>query len=125
VITLGSGLIGFPEETRFVLLQAGDGQSISWLQSLRTPALAFPVIDGRAVAPGYDSTNQIELARLANIDSHGVSVLVIVAARAGGAALIANLLAPIVIDSSTRMGAQVVLDSAKYSPSTPICAVAA
>jgi flagellar assembly factor FliW len=51
-------------------------------------------------------------------------VLVIVVARKDEARLMANLLAPIVVNATSGNGAQVVLDSKEYSTSTPIARAA-
>jgi flagellar assembly factor FliW len=124
VITLNGGLIGFPEETRFVLLKPENDRSIAWLQSLSTPELAVPVVDGSAITNGYAANNVKELAKQAAINADTMSLLVIVAARAQEPRLVANMMAPIVLDSQSRTGAQVVLDSKEMSAATPIAAVA-
>jgi flagellar assembly factor FliW len=123
VITLNTGLIGFPGETRFVLLKPAKGQTVSWLQSLTTPELAFPVVDGGSIAGGYATNSVKDVAKQAAINTQDLSVLVIVATRSGEQRLIANLLAPIVVDAQSRQGAQVVLDADRYSAATPIAAV--
>ena len=124
VITLNNGIIGFPTETRFVLLQAKPDSAVSWLQSLTTPALAFPVVDGGSIAPAYTSSDFAELAKQASLDAKDVSVLVIVVARKDEPRLMANLLAPIVVNAESGAGAQVVLDTKQYSTSVPIARAA-
>jgi flagellar assembly factor FliW len=123
VITLESGLIGFPEETRFVLLMPAKGRSVAWLQSLMTPALAFPVLSGDAIRPAYSALELEGLARNAAIEPDALSVFVIVAARPRERRMVANLLAPIVVDAASQRGAQVVLDAKAYSAATPIAAL--
>jgi flagellar assembly factor FliW len=114
VITFPNGMVGFPKETRFVLLERGEGKLVGYLQSLATPSLAFPVTDG-AYFPDYPTPSTIELAQAAGIDTEDLALLVIVAAHPETKALVANLLAPLVIDVVSRVGAQCVLDSRKYS----------
>jgi flagellar assembly factor FliW len=123
IITLSAGLVGFPEEKRFVLLEPTAGNDMAWLQSLSTPGLAFPVIDSASIVPNpmYDTK---QIAKEAGIASSDVSVLVIVAVSTRGPKLIANLLAPIVLDAKTRKGRQVVLDGERYSASTLLAAKA-
>ena len=43
VITLPKGVLGFPNFTRYCLLQPGDDACFFWLQSLDDPSLAFVV----------------------------------------------------------------------------------
>lgn len=115
-----AGMIGFPQETLFVLLQGREGRSVSYLQSLRTPQLAFPVIDGGTVGPGYPEPNPIELALSVGIETVEPAVLVVVCAQGSPPRLYANLLAPIIVDAGERRAAQVVLDPARYSASVAI-----
>jgi flagellar assembly factor FliW len=128
VIDFPNGLVGFPQETRFVLLERGVGRPVGYLQSTRTPSLAFPVTDG-SFFPGYPDPPLAELARSVGLGDEDLAVLVIVATNSQTRSLEANMLAPLVVDVSTRQGAQVVLDARKYSATAsladPIAAVKA
>lgn len=121
VIAFPNGLVGFPDQTRFVLLGRGQNRMVGYLQSLVTPSLAFPVTDGSAF-DGYPEPSTVELARGAGLQASEVALLVIVAVKPGSKTLEANLLAPIVVDVDTRMGAQVVLDPRKFGASVPLVA---
>ncbi len=111
------GMIGFPQETLFVLLEGKPGRAVSYLQSLRTPGLAFPVIDGGTIGDGYPQPGPTELANGVGIDTLEPAVLVVVAANGSPPTLFANLLAPIIVDAGERRAAQVVLDPVRYSAS--------
>jgi flagellar assembly factor FliW len=120
-ITIPRGLVGFSEETRFILLEPGPGRTVAWLQSLITPELAFPVVAGEAFADDYPSPSAAELgrkARLTHAPGNRFSVLVVVAS-APTTGRIANLLAPIIVNVDTLMAAQVVLDPEMYSAAEP------
>jgi flagellar assembly factor FliW len=119
-IELPAGLVGFPTETRFALLESRPGSIVAYLQSLTTPGLAFPVVDGALLGPDYPTPPATELGEAATIGSDELTVLVIVAARPDGPRLVANMLAPIVVNSVTRKGAQVVLDPYRYSAAAPL-----
>ena len=120
VITLSTGIIGFPQEGQFVLLAPTPGSPISWLQSISTPSLAFPVIEGSSVVPGYTASDIEECARQAAIKPADLSLLVIVRVSRDEPRMVANLVAPIAVDRKARKGTQVVLDWAKFSAATPI-----
>lgn len=119
VIRFPHGLIGFPDEMEFVLLERGDGRSVAYLQSLTTPRLAFPVTDGEVFGDNYPDPSATKLAALAGIPCEDPAVLVIVAANQEKR-LEANLLAPIIIDVDTRRGCQCVLDPRKFSAATSL-----
>jgi flagellar assembly factor FliW len=118
-LTLPAGIIGFSVETRFALLEPPPGGMIAWLQSLRTPALAFPVIAASFFGDDYPRPALHVLGPRAQLGETADewTALVVVASRRG--ARIANLLAPIVINLATRTGAQVVLDANVYSAAAP------
>jgi len=45
VLTFPSGMLGFPENRRYVLLDHDTAAPFKWLQSLEEPALAFVIMD--------------------------------------------------------------------------------
>ena len=117
-IVFPRGLIGFPEARRYVLLERGSRGPVAWLQSLDTPELAFPVVDAAKIDGAYPDPAPAKLAHEAGISESQLAVLVVVAAE-NGKGLVANLLAPLVVDLESRSGAQVVLDPRKYSATAP------
>lgn len=118
-IVFARGLIGFPDAIRYVLLEPQGSGPVGWLQSLDVPELAFPVIDGSLIGTPYPQPGAAQLAHDAGLGGKDVAVLVIVAAsKATG--LVANLLAPLVVDLESRCGAQVVLDPRKFAAAAPV-----
>jgi flagellar assembly factor FliW len=114
VIEFPNGLVGFPSETRFVLLERSGGKLVGYLQSLTTPTLAFPVMDGAAFEDFPDPSAE-ELARSVGLDGSDLAVLVIVSVNPQTKFLQANLLAPLLVDVASRNGAQCVLDPRRFS----------
>ena len=118
-IAFPRGLIGFPDAKRYALLEPRGRSPVAWLQSLDFPELAFPVVDSATFGMDYPEPGPPDLAREAGIGSAELAVLVVVAAR-DRTGLVANLLAPLVVDLESRVGAQVVLDSRRFSASEPV-----
>ncbi len=115
VIDFPSGVIGFPEEQRFVLLRHGESEVIGWLQSAATPELAFPVVSAHGLAPNYPDVAVGDVATRAGVDaSEEMAILAVLSAGSGAPATV-NLLAPIVVNSVTRKGAQVILEGSRFS----------
>lgn len=52
VISIPSGVLGFPEDHNYCLVDPGDETLIIWLQSLTNPHLAFPVIEPKIFQTG-------------------------------------------------------------------------
>lgn len=119
-VTFPRGLIGFPDARRFVLLEPRGRAPVAWLQSLDVPELAFPVVDGARIDPSYPQPAPQELARGAGLGASELALMVIVAATGQQRGLVANMLAPLVVDLESRTGAQVVLDHRVFSASAPL-----
>jgi flagellar assembly factor FliW len=121
LITLRGGLLGFPNDTRFILVERERGP-VAFLQSVDTPELALPVLDGAKLSPAYPTHSTELLARLAGVPAGDIAISVVVAVDADRS-LRANLVAPIVVDAATRRGAQIILPGAVYDARTPILIV--
>jgi|CXWL01.1.fsa_nt_gi flagellar assembly factor FliW len=133
ILTFPSGIIGFPESSRYVLFDHDREAPFKWLQSVDEPGLAFVVIDPGVFKADY--TMSLTDAQTGEIDVQGgdvPAVLVILTVPGRDPSRItANLRGPLVVNSRTRLGMQVVLmdewptryqvfpASAKTRPATP------
>ena len=63
IIFFSSGIVGFPELERFLLIHDAENEksSISWLQSLDEPAFAMPVIDPLLLIADYNPVVEHEM----------------------------------------------------------------
>ena len=120
IITFPTGLIGFASQRRFVLLERVRDGKFAWLQCLDTPSLAFPVVDASLLDVGHPQHILEEAARGAGLPTSDLAVLIIVAMRSGENHVMANMLAPLLIDIGSRVGAQVVLDPRAYASQAPM-----
>src|SRR5262245_32329540 len=121
VITFAAGLIGFPDLHRFALLEPGRPRSpFRFLISVDLPEIAFVVCDPQDFWPGF--TAEVP----APSDPHGhLAVLVMVTVPANPHEMTANLMAPLVIDSESRRGVQIVIDTGRYSTRHPLLSAGA
>jgi flagellar assembly factor FliW len=118
----GSGLPGFPDVRRFVLVRIGDDLSpFSVLRSLDEgpddgPGPEFVVTHPGLFFPDYepeiddDTANRLELK-----SADDALLLVIVTVADPVAESTANLLGPIVVNRHTRAAAQAVLGNSGYA----------
>lgn len=111
-----SGVIGFPTEQRFALVPHQGSGYIAWLQSVTTPELAFPVVSAHAFGDKYPDVPVLEAAEAAGVPgpAEALAVMVVLCALSGQPATV-NLLAPIVVNATTRLGAQVILECTRFS----------
>jgi len=116
LLTFPAGVIGFPSEQRFALVPHHGSGYIAWLQSVATPGLAFPVVSAHAFGDKYPDVPVAQAAKDAGIDGDDetLAVMVVLCALANQPATV-NLLAPIVVNATTRKGAQVILEGTRYS----------
>lgn len=126
LVTFDDGLPGFPGQRTMVLLGAGDmpgglpsdgHHSLFWLQDTTDPDLAFLTIVPWSAYPEYDIDIEFE-----GSDPDDLCVLAIVTVRRedGGVRLTSNLRAPVVIDSRTRRGRQLILHDQDWPIHAPL-----
>lgn len=114
LIEFPTGIFGFPECRRFVLLQ-GSRDGTFWLQSVEHATLAFLLVDPFAFIPGYVvDVPAGDLAELGVTERDGLAILAIVTLpRSRTERPTANLQGPIALDLRRRVGRQIVIpDSA-------------
>ncbi len=110
IISIPSGVLGFPEDHNFCLVDPGDDTLILWLQSLSNPLLAFPVLEPKIFKPEYVvrlSAAELRELRLQSIKD--ASVFTILTIPASMPEMSANLKAPLVINTREKVAKQVVL----------------
>lgn len=119
VLNFPNGLLGFPNHTRFALIQTGEENYFLWLQSIDEPGLAFVVADPATFFKDYDVPVREEAQRdLALTDPSFVQVFVI--CNKVGDWLTGNLLGPLVVNAENRLGIQVVLTEKRWTTRQPL-----
>ncbi len=121
VIRIPQGILGFPEVTRYCLVDPGDDTLILWLQSLDRPEVAFPVLEPKIFKADYIvklSGAELRELKLDRIDQSAVfSILTI---PSDIQQMTANLKAPLVINLQERVAKQVVLQENEYGVKAPM-----
>jgi flagellar assembly factor FliW len=106
------GMIGFEEEQEFLLLPfEGSGGGMLCLQSVKTPALAFVVLDPFALKPDYEpELEQAELKQFGVEEAGELGFYVLCAVKKPVSASTVNLKCPLVIHPETREARQVIME---------------
>ncbi len=122
IIKMTRGILGFPEDMRYVLIPHKENSPFHWFQSADTPSLAFVVtppgkfFEDYTFEIGDAIEEELEIKRPEDVD-----VLVIVTfPKDAFNKVTANLLGPIVINVEKRLACQVVLDPNKYPVNRPL-----
>ena len=119
IINFRKGLLGFPGETQYVLLEAGQDSYFWWLQSIELPELAFVVTDPSYFVPTYKvpiRPEQMNELGLESIDDAQVFVVV----NKRDSWLTGNLQGPLVINVGSRTGEQLVLSDRRFTTRVPL-----
>ena len=111
-IEFSSPIPGFPEHRRFVLVRTTEDGLIYTLRSVDDPELRFLVVPPAPFFPDYaPEVSDKVIEQLASTrPEEDLLVLLVVTVGDRAEEATANLLAPVIIDRSTRRAVQVVLN---------------
>lgn len=121
IISIPAGILGFPEQHQFCLVDPGDDVLIIWLQSIEQPELAFPILEPKIFKPDYTarlSAAELRELKLDNINQSAVFSILTIGEDIS--LMTANLKAPLVINLREKVAKQVVLQENEYSIKHPM-----
>jgi len=119
LITFDEGILGFPDQKEYALIQTGVGSGFYWLQSVDTPGLAFVVCDPRLFVADYQVPVKLDdLGGIGLSDPEKAQVFVIV--NKIGDLLTGNFQGPLVVNVVNRHARQLVLSDKRYSTRHPL-----
>jgi flagellar assembly factor FliW len=118
-LSFPKGLLGFPDDHDFALIQTGQESAFYWMQAVHRPELAFVVCDPRLFVTDYRiaiKTEDLQQVGLSNTTGSQVFVVV----NKVDDILTGNLQGPLVINVATRVGKQLVLSDKRFSTRHPL-----
>lgn len=117
IITFPKGICGFPDLKKWIMLdndENGDS-SLKWLQSIDEPAFALPCIDPLLVVPDYSpKVLEENIKDINDIEVDNFAILVTITVPPRIEDMTANLVAPIIINTKSFKGAQVIIEGDEY-----------
>lgn len=125
IVHFPDGILGFEELKRFTLIfdvkNNGEKSKSAWLQAVDEPELALPVMNPFDVKEDYDPFIRDALLRdLGDVNSENAVVLLVVTVPSDVTKTTANLKAPVIINSDTRIGAQIIVENKDYVIKYPV-----
>jgi flagellar assembly factor FliW len=119
IITMPFGMLGFPEEKRYVILHHREDSPFFWYQSVDDPALAFVITSPFLFKPDYsvrleDTVEQMSWIQDKEGDALELYVVVNIP-KSSPDKMTANLIGPILINNRTRQAIQMVITDSPYS----------
>lgn len=124
LLTFDNGIIGLENMKRFVLLydsEKGEGDTITWLQSIDDADFAMPVINPYMVKQDYNPMVEDEmLVSLGELNPEDLMVFTTIKVPADITQMTVNFKAPIIIHAKTRKGCQIIAENDDYLVRQPI-----
>jgi len=121
LLTFPSGLLGFPEWTRYVILDHDTDAPFKWLHCTEEASLAFVIIDPALFNENYQVTISPEArdeVEGSETDELGLAVILTIPSD-DPSAVTANLRGPLLMNHRTRLCKQLVL-SEDYPTRYPV-----
>jgi len=119
LLQFSKGILGFPEQHRYALIQTGRDSGFYWLQAADRPDLAFVVCDPRLFVADYRiPVKAEELAQLGMAEVSEAQIFVIV--NKVDKMLTGNMQGPLVVNVQTRQGVQLVLSDRRHTTRHPL-----
>ncbi|MBQ3061712.1 MAG: flagellar assembly protein FliW [Lachnospiraceae bacterium] len=118
VVEFETGLLGFEQYKRYTLIFDSSSEEqpvISWLQCVDEPTLALPVINPFIIKEDYNPVVEDEVFKsIGDVNDENLAVFIVLTVPANIENMTANLRAPILINSDTRKGCQIIVENQEY-----------
>lgn len=118
VINFPFGIIGFPSDHRFVILE--HNPPFSWLQAVENPSLAFVVVNAAEFGDSYVFDLPIGDRHLNLEADDEVAVINLVSVRSDPTLSTVNLKAPVIVNLKNMTARQIVLDDSRFPTRLPL-----
>src|SRR5690625_4291068 len=121
IITFPNGLLGFPDEKKFIGLDIPDNPSFLVLQSINDASIAFIVIPPHQLYQNYElKIDEATLALLEIESEQEVTLLSIVTLKENFTDSTINLQAPIIINHHKKLAKQYITNNKDHSIQAPL-----
>ena len=121
IITMVPGLYGFPQFTKYVILEYETENPFCWLQAVENPNLAFVLTDPFLFVAEYHLDITAKDRSLLCLDKvSDMKVFSVVTVPENYSNMTINLLAPIAINAAKKLGRQVILSDESLPVRYPI-----
>lgn len=115
ILSFPEGMLGFSKIHEYVLVERADDSLFLWLQALKKPTVAFPLLEPQIFELNYKVELEDDDQKLLGLKSlNHAKVFSIVTIPSDPTKMTANLKAPIVINLKNRKAKQVILHTVDY-----------
>ena len=116
VIEIKGGILGFEDQTKFIMIEDNERLPFIWLQSLDREATAFFVINPFLVVPQYVPEISDNDGQILELDGpEQAMVMTIATVRLDPFRISINLRAPLIINPKKRIARQIILEDPRWA----------
>jgi flagellar assembly factor FliW len=123
IIDMPTGMLGFPEKRRFVILTHREDSPFFWYQSVDDPELAFVITSPSLFHPDYsvDLTDTLKAMSWDPSEKERILLYVVVnIPRGNPEKMTANFIGPILVHSGKSQAVQTVIPNSPYTHNVPL-----
>jgi len=124
IINMPLGMLGFPDQKRFVILQHKEDSPFFWYQSLDDPGLAFVITNPFLFVPEYKVNLEPALKEMSwnggGNNLHLELYIVVNIPKGLPGKMTGNLIGPILINNNVRQAVQLVIAESNYTHKFPL-----
>ena len=121
VLSIRDGLLGFPAQKRYVILDRCGDSPFKWFQCVDDPGLSFVIVDPREFRPAYNvhlSSQHLRDISAAEADEVVIAAIVTLASNIRNITM--NLQGPLIINLRTMEAKQIALENTEYTTKEPV-----
>jgi flagellar assembly factor FliW len=123
IIEFKSGLLGFMDSKKFVIINMPDNPHFKFLQDINNTYVSFVIINPWDFFSDYDvdlADAELEKININQSNCDKISVYVVVTMGKTLKESSANLIAPVVINNTEQLGKQLIVDNSNYTTKHPL-----
>jgi flagellar assembly factor FliW len=121
IISFPAGIPGFEERKKFVIAEIAEYAPFEWLVCVDGSRLRFAVINPLLFRADYaPNISKSELEELSIKKPEDILLYTIVTIAENPLKSTANLIGPVMINKTKRLGKQVIIEDERYSTQEPI-----
>ena len=124
IINMPFGMLGFPDNKQFIILQHRENPPFFWYQSVDDPALAFVITSPFLFKPDYDVDLDDTLKEMSwngeEKNNHLELYIVVNIPKGSPQKMTGNLIGPILINGKVRQAVQVIISNSPYNHKFPL-----
>ena len=124
IIDMPFGMLGFPDQKKFVILQHRENSPFFWYQSVDDPTLAFVITSPYLFKPDYEIDLKDALKMMSwngEAKTNGLEIYIVVNIPKGlPQKMTGNFIGPILISNKVRRAIQIVISNSPYLHNCPL-----